>query len=43
MSDKEIYARYVQGYSPGCGFTLKEWFEAAEYVRKNKIKGGENE
>ena len=38
MTDYEIYARYVAGYYPGCGYTLAEWFKAQTYVRLNGIK-----
>ena len=32
---EEMYAFYVSGYTPNCGYTLEDWFKVQEYFRKN--------
>ena len=41
LSDKDLvraYTLYKEGYSPGCGYTLKDWFIARDTVLSNIVR-----
>ena len=38
MDTNRAYYIYLKGYHKGCGFTLEEWFEARDIVKRRKTQ-----